>query len=74
MTKIWIELPLFDNDGGNEKTAAQANQMLNKLGVEGKTFFWSRAGQYYGRIIDEAGSFKELADHGDWFNLDFLSK
>lgn len=54
--------------------AEKATKILRKLGDNVSKFMWYPKECRYVIVIDEAGCFMECADHGHWFNLDYLSK
>lgn len=73
--KIWIELNIVDTFEDAQKQCDLANKMLKKLGIQHKAFFASDEQRYTNTFYNYAnsdGSYTELNDRGQWFNLDYL--
>ena len=85
MNRIWIELdkqgPEDESDRGDfmRQQCDLANKVMAKLGdMSGRKFFvMNRSGREGAPLVYCFGGnmgYKELADRGEWFNLDYLSK
>ena len=76
MNKIWIELNKADTFEEAQVQCDLANKMLKRLGLEHDTFVASNHQRYTGTFYNHQighGSYTELDDRGQWFNLDYLA-
>lgn len=76
MNKIWIELNKADTFEEAQAQCDLANKMLKRLGLEHDTFVASNHQRYTGTFYNHQvsnGSYTELDDRGQWFNLDYLA-
>lgn len=78
--RVWIEIEPASNIEEARKICAKINAMMNKLGVDGQNGEVFAPNETtnpktaYIHIQDSSGSFTELEDNGQWFNLNFLAK
>ena len=76
MNKIWIELNKADTFEEAQVQCDLANKMLKKLGLEHDKFVASDEQRYCRTFYNyqvSIGSYTELDDRGQWFNLDYLA-
>lgn len=73
-SRVWIELEKSGSKEHGEEQCRLANNMLNRLGAKGLSFFYSTRDNLYCLETSADGMYKELADNGEWFNLTFLGR
>jgi len=69
MNKVWIEIERDADKAVNHERAEKFTNLLGKLGST-KEVWLDETKNHYCITTDDAGSFAELTDSGDWFNLD----
>lgn len=72
MNKIWIELEQPENEAHGEAVAKLANNVLCKIGIVNREFFWDSKNCTW--CIGNDMGYTALSDNGEWFNLDYLGK
>ena len=79
--RIWFELEYPATGKGSKRVidldlakarAELATGLLRKLGDPITKFWWHEAKECYCVTLDSAGGYKECADNGYWFNLDYM--
>lgn len=73
--RIWIELDKPKDDAHAETQCELANKLLKRMfGEDAYYKFWyAPSKKRYCLTTSVAGTFTELADRGQWFNLDYLA-
>lgn len=79
---VWIELPLYESDDECREAVEKLNRMMERMdcGIKQprQKFRFSsetdRRPKHYQLVDGPSGSFRELGDNGEWFNLDYLGR
>ncbi len=71
--RVWIELEVPNDEAHAQAICAKANRMLQRLMPGTSMAFW-RGQNGYCITVDSAGSYYDLPDRGEWFNLDYLGR
>lgn len=74
MNKIWIELEKPKDKEHADLQCTLANRVLERMGAKGQSFFYSQRLALYCIESSPGGTYKELTDNGEWFNLDYLGR
>ena len=73
---IWIELPEAKTFEEAEANCEPVNQLLRDMGLKHAYFYASNEQRYtntfYNYVTGESGSYVELEDRGQWFNVRVL--
>jgi hypothetical protein len=72
MNRIWIELERPKDAAHAELIAKLANNVLRKIGIATRAFFWDEKDQIW--CFGNDMGYTTLGDNGEWFNLDYLGK
>lgn len=73
-SRVWIELEKPDNQEHGEEQCRLANNMLERLGAKGQSFFYDTRTLGYSLETSPGGCYKELEDDGEWFNLSYFGR
>jgi hypothetical protein len=77
--RMWIEIEFPSVDEALRKEVATrraeaATNVLRKLGDDISKFWWHESKGRYCLTTDTGGSYRELSDSGEWFNLNVLAE
>ena len=73
-SRVWIELVKPESKEHGEEQCRLANNMLNRLGAKGQSFFYSTRDNLYCLESSGGGTYTVLEDNGEWFSLDYFGR